>query len=76
VWRCDVDHTVDHQHGGPTDVCNLAHLCRRHHSLKHETSWQVEQLDGGVLVWTSPLGRTYTDEPAPGLRFIPASASP
>lgn len=72
VWRCDVDHTVDHQHGGATEPCNLAHLCRRHHTLKHHTAWQVEQRPGGVLVWTSPLGRAYTDRPSSSLRFVPS----
>lgn len=71
VWRCDVDHTVDHQHGGATEPCNLAHLCRRHHMLKHNTAWTVEQVECGVLVWTSPLGRVYTDRPPPTVRFVP-----
>jgi hypothetical protein len=70
VWRCDVDHTVDAAHGGETCEHNLAHLCRRHHSLKHHTAWKVVQLSGGVLVWTSPEGRTYTDRPPPTLRFV------
>ena len=70
VWRSDIDHTVDHQHGGPTEPMNLAHLCRRHHTLKHHTPWQVEQHAGGVLEWTSPLGRRYIDRPPPGLRFV------
>ncbi len=72
VWRCDVDHTVAHHDGGPTAVCNLAHLCRRHHTLKHHGGWTTRQLGGGVLEWTSPTGRIYTDRPAPTLRFIPA----
>ena len=70
VWRSDIDHTIDHQHGGPTEHSNLAHLCRRHHTLKHHTPWQVEQHPGGVLEWTSPLGRTYIDRPPPTLRFV------
>lgn len=39
--------------------------------LKHNTAWTVEQHERGVLVWTSPLGRVYTDKPPPTLRFIP-----
>jgi hypothetical protein len=69
VWRSDIDHTIDHQHGGPTHIGNLAHLCRRHHTLKHHTAWRVEQQPGGILVWTSPLGRVHTDHPSPTLRF-------
>ncbi|MFE7845769.1 DUF222 domain-containing protein [Microbacterium sp. NPDC057407] len=76
VWRSDVDHTVDHQHGGPTAAENLAHLCRRHHTLKHHTAWQVRQDPGGVLEWTSPLGRTYIDRPPPRTRFVPAHHRP
>ncbi|GAA3601813.1 HNH endonuclease signature motif containing protein [Agrococcus terreus] len=63
--RADADHTRDHAHGGPTADGNLAHLCRRHHSIKHATRWRVRQLPGGVLEWTSPTGTILTDEPEP-----------
>ncbi|MGM1030810.1 MAG: hypothetical protein ACQEWM_13205, partial [Actinomycetota bacterium] len=39
--------------------------CRRHHMMKHSTGWRVEQLPGGVLEWTSPLGTVFRDEPEP-----------
>lgn len=72
--RCEVDHTIDHALGGPTDSRNLAHLCQRHHSMKQFTAWRVKQLPGGVLQWTSPLGRDYFDEPpALGVRFRPSA---
>ncbi len=74
VWRCDIDHTVDAAHGGATSHCNLAHLCRRHHVMKHGTAWSVEQLSPGVLVWTSPAGRKHTDRPEPVVRFVPDDA--
>jgi len=61
--RCDLDHTTDYAHGGKTRTGNLAHLCRRHHTLKGETPWKVTQHGGGVLQWTSPGGLTYTDQP-------------
>jgi hypothetical protein len=70
AWRCDVDHTVDHARGGSTDTDNLAHLCRRHHVLKHRSAWSVEQLGRGRLRWRSPAGRAYTDRPAPTVRFV------
>jgi hypothetical protein len=70
--RCEVDHTIDHALGGATDVHNLAHLCQRHHSMKQFTAWRVRQLDGGVLEWTSPLGRRYIEEPPSlGVHFRP-----
>lgn len=62
---CDVDHTTDAAAGGPTEEQNLGALCRRHHVLKHQAPWAVEQLDGGVFAWTSPTGRTYLDRPPP-----------
>ena len=57
--------------GGPTCHDNTAHLCRRHHTLKHASAWTVEQVTPGVLVWTSPTGRRHTDRPEPEIRFVP-----
>ncbi|MDT3344967.1 HNH endonuclease signature motif containing protein [Microbacterium aquilitoris] len=75
--RCEVDHTHDHALGGKTELLNLAHLCQRHHSMKQFTAWKVRQLQGGVLEWTSPLGRTYReDAPTPAVAFTSATANP
>lgn len=60
--ECDIDHTEDAARGGPTDAANLGALCRRHHVMKHQTPWVVEQIGGGLFAWTSPTGRTYVDE--------------
>ncbi|HWV79707.1 MAG TPA: DUF222 domain-containing protein [Isoptericola sp.] len=65
--RCDVDHTTAWAEGGTTDATNLATLCRKHHTMKHESRWTVERLDdqhgAGLLAWTSPRGRTYLTTP-------------
>ncbi|MFJ3958009.1 DUF222 domain-containing protein [Arthrobacter sp. NPDC090010] len=61
--RLDLDHTLDAAFGGPTEVANLAGLCRRHHVLKHHGGWKLGQSGGGVLEWMSPLGLRYTDHP-------------
>jgi hypothetical protein len=61
--RSDIDHTTAWNEGGPTDLNNLAHLCRPHHRLKHQTLWAVEQEPGGVLVWTSPAGQVHRTYP-------------
>ncbi|WP_336632551.1 MULTISPECIES: HNH endonuclease signature motif containing protein [unclassified Microbacterium] len=75
--RCEIDHTVDAARGGPTALWNLAHLCQRHHSMKQFTRWRVRQLGGGVLEWTSPLGRVYReDAPAPPVHFTPSIPEP
>ena len=72
--RCEVDHTHDAALGGATETSNLAHLCQRHHSMKQFTAWRVRQLKGGVLEWTSPLGRTYReDAPIPAVASTPAT---
>ena len=74
--RCDLDHTRDWQHGGATAHDNLAHLCRHHHRLKHQTGWTVAQEPGGVLRWRAPSGRTYSSEPATVLDAVPPGAVP
>ena len=73
---CDLDHTIDWAHGGPTSIHNLACLCKRHHALKHATDWTVRQLPGGSLEWTSPAGRTHLDHPTPRVVFLPSDAGP
>ncbi|MBO1769007.1 HNH endonuclease signature motif containing protein [Agrococcus sp. TF02-05] len=63
--RADLDHTIAWSQGGETSLSNLAHICRRDHCLKHDSRWAVEQLPGGVLRWTSPLGQVIDDLPEP-----------
>lgn len=59
-----LDHTLAWGHGGPTVDSNLASLCASCHEMKHLTTWRVEQLGGGVLRWTSPLGQVHITRPA------------
>ncbi|WP_192496959.1 HNH endonuclease signature motif containing protein [Gulosibacter chungangensis] len=70
--RCDADHTHPYSEDGPTDIENLAHLCRGHHVQKHHKPWTVTNLGGGVLEWRSPLGQVTTTRPRPyGPVFVP-----
>ncbi len=40
--------------------------------MKQFTAWQVQQLEGGILQFTSPAGRIYTDHPPPvSVHFTP-----
>lgn len=71
VARCDIDHTLDFALGGRTCEPNLAHLCKRHHTLKHESAWRVVQKPGGILEWTSLTGRVYPDVPTTAVTFKP-----
>lgn len=74
--RCDIDHTVAWEDGGPTCHCNLEALCKRHHTQKHHRSWQLRILPGGIMEWTSPLGQVIIDPPrSVGPVFVPVSAS-
>ena len=43
---CEVHHTVEWQHGGPTEIGNLVMLCGRHHRVLHESHWVVRFGDG------------------------------
>jgi hypothetical protein len=63
--RCDDDHTLPFDQGGRTCECNLAALCRRHHSAKQAPGWHLRQPQPGTLVWTLPSGRTYITRPSP-----------
>lgn len=73
---CDHDHNLDWALGGKTAICNLACLCKRHHTLKTETDWVAEQLPDGSIRWTSPLKRDYVDKVPPRVAFIPDADPP
>lgn len=78
--RCEIDHTLAWEHGGPTSIENLAPICKGHHTVKHHGGWRVEQVGGeGALEWRSPSGRTYRVEPErrlPVFRTADASDAP
>jgi hypothetical protein len=60
---CDIDHTHAWEHNGCSDHDNLAHLCRKHHRMKHRTSWQMRQGHDGEIRWLSPAGRWLDSHP-------------
>ncbi len=63
--RCDLDHTTAWEHDGTTRAANLAHLCRNHHRLKHESLWTVTTAPSGASTWVSPTGESHTTDPPP-----------
>lgn len=65
--ECDIDHTEDWVKDGVTDLSNLANLCSSCHQLKHMTTWQVTQGEGGILEWRSPTGKVHETRPAVNL---------
>ncbi|PPL20208.1 HNH endonuclease signature motif containing protein [Microterricola pindariensis] len=62
--RSETDHTRAWENGGLTVEANLAVLCKKHHRLKHNSRWRVEQTGNGTLNWRSPGGREYTTTPS------------
>lgn len=63
--RVDVHHLVHWTKGGPTDLDNLAPMCRRHHALVHEHDWNAFRGSKGTITWHTPAGRPYLPGPAP-----------
>lgn len=62
--ECDLDHNQTWSAGGPTEVENLAPLCRHDHVIRHG-GWAIKQSRPGTYQWTSPLGHSYTVGPGP-----------
>jgi len=60
--RCDLDHITAWHRGGRTESVNLAPLCRLHHRIKTHGGWTYTRPTLTTFVWTSPLGRTYTND--------------
>ncbi len=66
--RCQIDHAVPWESGGPTSAGNLGALCLRHHQLKTHAGWRITvSRDDGSCSWQSPAGRNYEREPRPAL---------
>lgn len=62
--ECDIDHNQAWSEGGPTELDNLAPLCRHDHVIRHR-GWTIKQIRPGAYQWISPLGHKYTVGPAP-----------
>ncbi|MGD0698538.1 MAG: hypothetical protein ABSA02_01505 [Trebonia sp.] len=59
----DFEHAVPYHEGGRTDACNAGARSRRCHQVKQLPGWNVTQPKPGWHVWTTPTGRSYTQEP-------------
>jgi HNH endonuclease len=51
---CEAHHLVHWLHGGPTDLANLALVCRAHHRAVHEGGWRLTRHPDGRLAATPP----------------------
>ncbi|HTR93064.1 MAG TPA: hypothetical protein VMI73_15130, partial [Trebonia sp.] len=59
----DFEHAVPYDKGGKTDACNAGARSRRCHRVKQSPGWTVTQPKPGWHQWTTPTGRSYTQEP-------------
>jgi hypothetical protein len=56
AW-CEAHHLRHWLHGGPTDLANLALLCRTHHRAVHEGGWRLARDPDGRLTAIPPYRR-------------------
>jgi hypothetical protein len=62
--RCEIDHVVPYDTGGPTDLWDLGPLCKFHHQMKIGGYWHIiTSHRNGTCRWRSPLGRIYEHTP-------------
>jgi hypothetical protein len=62
--RCEIDHVVAYDAGGPTDLWDLGPLCKHHHQMKTSGYWHIiTSHRNGTCRWRSPLGRIYEHTP-------------
>jgi hypothetical protein len=59
----DFEHAIPYEKGGRTCACNAGARSRRCHRVKQSKGWNVTQPRPGFHQWTTPTGRTYTQEP-------------
>jgi hypothetical protein len=64
-YRCEADHIVPFDQGGPTRRDNLALTCRRHNQAKTAgTGWHYRHNPDGSFTWTTATGHRYTNPAA------------
>ena len=56
AW-CDAHHLEHWVDGGPTDLANLALVCRAHHRTVHEDRWHLARGPDGRFTATPPHRR-------------------
>ena len=59
----DFEHAQPYEKGGKTCGCNCWACSRSCHQLKQSDGWTVTEVRPGYHQWTTPSGRTYTQEP-------------
>jgi Domain of unknown function (DUF222)/HNH endonuclease len=66
AW-CEAHHIIHWLHGGPTDLANLALLCRAHHRAVHEGGWRLQRDPDGRMTAIPPYRRHPTARRQPSV---------
>ena len=61
--EADFEHAIPYDKGGRTCACNAGARSRKCHRVKQSPGWTVTQPRPGFHQWTTPTGRSYTQEP-------------
>jgi Domain of unknown function (DUF222)/HNH endonuclease len=65
VTFTNVHHVIPWKPGGPTDLDNLALMCRHHHRVVHSNGWTMSGDPNGELHFVGPTDRAMTSRPSP-----------
>jgi len=71
---CDLHHVTRHP-DGPTDLHNLASLCRRHHRVAHRRRWAMQATGDGWFWWTTSSGDSFWSQRHGNQRAGPAPSA-
>lgn len=63
---CQAHHIVWWEHGGTTDLSNLAYLCNRHHVAVHKGLFTITRDHNGQLLFTHANGTILDNDPILG----------
>jgi hypothetical protein len=63
AYRCDLEHCMPFDRGGPTCPGNTAVVCRRHHNGKTHGPFRYRMNSDGGFTWTDDTGHDYTSRP-------------
>lgn len=58
AWT-DLHHVIHWEHGGPTEMWNLASLCRFHHGVVHRLGWKMHATDDQWFWFETPTGNRF-----------------
>ncbi len=52
---CDIHHIKPYARGGETSINNMVCLCRRHHTLIHNSKWTIQPNPDGTFTVRHPI---------------------